>query len=127
LRNCFSSCALEKYTLLNDGAVVVVRPGPIGLHVALAATTDLGDQADGSGFARPSAPAAASLLVTEAETRAMRCLEQRRILRLQTVHDTEVRASAVVVFGRSAVSHDWEVVRQLVSCITCVCDCSSSP
>ena len=33
-RTCCSSCTSEKVQLYENGEVLVVRPGPIGLHIA---------------------------------------------------------------------------------------------
>ena len=69
LRNCCSSCALDKFEIHEDEHKVVVRPGPIGLHVATADDPKRG------------------LLVTESEQKQMRSLEQNFITHVQTVFD----------------------------------------
>jgi hypothetical protein len=78
LRNLFSSCNLEKSVLFEneDGQdVLLVRPGPIGLHVL--------DDHRGSG-----------ILIMESETKTLRQLENRTIVQIQTVnHEQPVTAS----------------------------------
>ena len=85
LRNFCSSCLLEHAELSEDLNSMVVRPGPIGLHLCVARASDETEQPESEN------DEVDGLFIEESDCRALRIVEKRRISQVQTVFDLEVR------------------------------------